>query len=46
MKEKQTLHVYNPPRMNVMFIKVESRFAASTEEQATHEDYEAIDLFE
>ena len=44
MKEPLFLQEYVSPNVNVMFLSVENVFVASAE--ATHEEYDAVDLFD
>ena len=46
MKSSPLRPAYHSPAMTVMFITVEKVFVASVQEGGTHEDYEAIDLFD
>ena len=44
MKESLSLQEYVSPKAGILHVSVEKVFVASTD--ATHEEYEAVDLFD
>lgn len=46
MKINKQQKQYCPPNLRVEILKLEFAFTASTTKEATHEDYDSIDLFD